>query len=100
MAAICILAYSSLNSPWIQTEGKAAVIQITVILSATVYFQKRSLQLHRGAVPALMLMVLSVFVILHIQAGLESRALTRLAGLGDCVSGDQGADQCAGRGRG
>ena len=68
-----------------------------MILASTVYFRKRSLQLHRGAMPAMVLLVLSVFaILLPLQVGLESRLLTRLSGLGEYVSGEQGADQSAG----
>ena len=96
VAAMCILFYSSLIIG--SRQGfLAALVQITVILSATVYLKRRSLHMHRGSVPALVLLVFSVLgLLLALQAGLESRLLTRLAGLSEYISGDQGADHSAG----
>ena len=95
--ALCILLYASLIIGSRQSF-LAAVIQISVILASTLYVRKRSLQMHRGAMPAMVLLVFSVFaVILLLQVGFESRLLTRLSGLTEYVSGEQSADRSAGQ---
>ena len=74
-----------------------AIIQITVSLAFTVYARNRSLQLHRGAVPAFVLLIISVFaILLLLQSGFQSRLMSRLGDLTNYVSGDQGGDQSSG----
>jgi len=94
--AMCALLYASLILGSRQSF-LAAIIQIMVSLAFTVYARNRSLQLHRGAVPAVVLLIFSAFaVLLLLQLGFQSRLMARLSGLTEFVSGDSGGDRSAG----
>jgi len=93
--ALCTLLYASLIIGSRQSF-LAAVIQIMVLLRFTIYGRNRSIQLHRGALPAVVLLIFCTFaILLLLQMGFESRLLSRLAGLTEYVSGDTGADNSA-----
>jgi hypothetical protein len=94
--AMCVLLYSSLIIGSRQSF-LAGIIQIMVAMAFAVYTRNRSLQLQRGAVPALVLLILCAFaVLLLLQSGFQSRLMTRLGGLTEYVSGDPGGDRSAG----
>lgn len=94
--ALCSLLYASLIIGSRQSF-LAAMLQILVIMSFTVYVRNRSLQLYRGAMPAVVLLIVAAFgVLLLLQTGFESRLLSRLAGLTEYASGDTAADHSAG----